>query len=744
MLPDTTLLTMQRDMAAQMVDGIHRYLMNALSGSVALRAQYWKRDFTSPEAYADSVASNRTRFARLIGVVDEREPVAMELMGTTAEPALLAEGPGYRVFAVRWPVLAGVYGEGLLLEPEAPPVASVVAMPDCDQPPERIAGLLPGAPETAQYARRLAENGCRVIVPVLIDRKNAFSGDPAVAMTDQPHREFIYRPAFQMGRHIIGYEVQKVLACVDWFRAQTGAPVGVIGYGEGGLIAFYAAALDTRIQTVVVSGYFQPREEVWREPIYRNVWGLLREFGDAEIASLIAPRTLIIETSQHPEVPASSETSRRCAAPGQIETPKPELVEKEAERARGLVAGLDPAPVIRVLHPKNGLPGQESALQALLDGLGVRGSLEPAKVSPRPLQKNYEIEARMQRQVGQLVEHTQRLVRESPRRRQTFWAKADASSVEAWQESTRWYRDYFWDEVIGRLPKPAMPMNPRTRLFCDEPAYRGYEVALDVYPGVFAYGILLVPKDIAEGERRPVVVCQHGLEGRAQDVADPAINDEVYYHQFGCRLAEQGFVVYAPQNPYIGGDAFRMLQRKANPLKWSLFAFIVRQHERTLDWFAQQPFVDPARIAFYGLSYGGKTAMRVPALLDGYRLSICSGDFNEWIWKTALTTSPYSYLYHGEYEMFEFDLGNTFNYAELSWLICPRPFMVERGHDDGVAPDEWVAYEYARTRRHYDRLGIGDRTTIEFFNGPHTIHGVGAFDFLHRCLNWPEEASELP
>ena len=44
----------------------------------------------------------------------------------------------------------------------------------------------------------------------------------------------------------------------------------------------------------------------------------------------------------------------------------------------------------------------------------------------------------------------------------------------------------------------------------------------------------------------------------------------------------------------------------------------------------------------------------------------------------------------GEYEMPEFDLGNTFNYGEMAGLIAPRPFMVERGHDDGVAPDEWV------------------------------------------------------
>jgi hypothetical protein len=124
--------------------------------------------------------------------------------------------------------------------------------------------------------------------------------------------------------------------------------------------------------------------------------------------------------------------------------------------------------------------------------------------------------------------------------------------------------------------------------------------------------------------------------------------------------------------------------------------------------------------------------------MDRYCLSICSADYNEWIWKNVSDRSPYSYLWTSEYDMPEFNLGNTFNYAEMSWLIFPRPFMVERGHDDGVAPDEWVAYEFARTRRHYVKLGLGDRTAIEFFNGPHSINGKGTFDFLHQHLNWPK------
>jgi hypothetical protein len=255
---------------------------------------------------------------------------------------------------------------------------------------------------------------------------------------------------------------------------------------------------------------------------------------------------------------------------------------------------------------------------------------------------------------------------------------------------------------------------------------------------VFAYGILLVPKGIKPGERRPVVVCQHGLEGRPTDVADPhKFNPS--YNQYACRLAERGFITYAPQNPYIFTDRFRTLQRKANPLGKTLYSIIVPQHQQLVDWLATRDDVDPERIAFYGLSYGGKTAMRVPALVERYCLSICSADFNEWIWKNASTRSPYSYVVTGEYEIFEFDLGNTYNYAEMAGLICPRPFMVERGHHDGVAPDTQVSYEYAKIRQLYAALKIPERTTIEYFDGPHTIHGVGTFEFLHKHLRWPEQ-----
>jgi dipeptidyl aminopeptidase/acylaminoacyl peptidase len=219
-------------------------------------------------------------------------------------------------------------------------------------------------------------------------------------------------------------------------------------------------------------------------------------------------------------------------------------------------------------------------------------------------------------------------------------------------------------------------------------------------------------------------------------IAGPGESSYAVYRGLAARLADRGFVVVVPHNPPRGGDAFRVLERKANPLKKSLFSVIAGQHERLLQWLSVQTYVDPKRIGFYGVSYGGKTAMRIPAVLDGYTLSICSADFTEWVWKNTLVDSPYSYLYTGEYEMPEFNLANTFNYSDMAALIAPRPFMVERGHDDPTSPDEWVAHEYAKVRRFYSRLAYPERTNIDFFNGGHTVHGVGTFQFLYRHLDF--------
>lgn len=757
-LPGTAALTIEQPLDEVMVAGIDRFALQEIATAREARAAKWQRDFSTPEAYQKSLAPYRAKLRTYLGAIDPRVAGRglenLELTNITGKSSPGTRRPRktserYSILPARWQVFQNVTAEGIILYPaEDEIVGLVVAVPDATWSPEAFCGADPTQPEACPLARSLAEQGLLVIIPTLLSREDTHAGNPDVALTNQSHREWVYRQAFEVGRHLIGYEVQKILAAVDALESfnkelQQDLPIGVAGVGDGGMLAMHASALDQRIDATWVAGYFQPREGVWEEPIDRNVWRLLGEFGDAEVAAMIAPRPLVIEAAKVPEVvtPLPVKPGRRGgAAPGRIQTAAVEAVRSEFARLSPIYRDLKASDKVTLVDATpNRDAGSAPALAAFLQGLGVKseavGESEPVK-----LDTPIDADARQLRQMNELVAHTQRVLQLSFKTRDKLWAGADRSSVEKWTASAWKYRDLVWDELIGRLPNQVVTPSPRTRKILETPEYHGYEVVLDVFPEVIASGILLLPSDLKAGEKRPVVVCQHGLEGVPMDtLSGPGSSGYPPYKAFSAELAKRGFIVYAPQNPYRGKDKFRTLQRKSNPLGRSLFSYILPQHQVTLDWLKTLPNVDSSRLAFYGLSYGGKTAVRVPPLLTDYCLSICSADYNEWVYKNATIDMPMSYLFTGEYEIFEWNMAGIANYAELSYLMTPRPFMVERGHDDGVSVDELVAFEYAKVRRHYNKIGLGDKTEIEFFNGPHTINGQATYEFLHRHLAWPKK-----
>ncbi len=734
-LPGTQPLTVEGDLSVQMVDGINRWLAREAERAKEDRTKRW-REAIGP-AWEPFATAQRAKLRDMLGVVpNEKQTGAFERIPLETE--LVAAKRGYRIERVRWPVLEGLTAEGILLMP-AGVQAMVILLPDPD-------ALEP----STIYAEKLAAKGCAVLVPSLLDRDFRFSGSKAVnRWTNQPHREWIYRQAFELGRTAVGYEVQTVVAAIDSLLALL--PIGaeklaVIGRGEGGLIALHAAALDPRIANTLVGGYFGPHEQLYREPIYRNLFGVLRGFGNAELAALIHPRRLVVEYSATPQVSGPPEAPQRPkgAAPGVIEMPPFAEVEAETKRTSDIMKDSQGPLSLYLLSLENGAPFQPFAGDASMAALGLE--LKAPEPAPQPAAADApaefrgfaaELRALQETTVTQLEQHTQRLIRAEERgRTERYWKGLKPGP--AWDATQRDLRERLWAS-IGKLPGERLAPNPRSRVVLENPKWTAYDVMLDVQPDIFAWGWLLLPKDLKPGERRPVVVCQHGLEGLPADTVTDDQKAKAYapYKAFAARLAERGFIVYAPHNPYRGQDRFREINRRANPLALSLFSFIVDQHDVTTQWLAGLPFVDPERIGFYGLSYGGKTAMRVPALVDRYCLSICSGDFNEWVYKNSGTDYRPSYMFAPEYEIFEWNLGTNANYAEMAMLIAPRPFMVERGHEDGVALDEWCGYEYAKVLRGYTKLGLKDRTEIEWFDGPHTINGVGSYEFLHKHLRWP-------
>ncbi len=574
--PGTVALERDGDLSLAMLEGMDRYLDRASVGRAS---------------------AEPGRMRELIGVVDARVPFRELRVGAGKRVG------AHTVSAVTWPVLEGMDAEGVVWQPEGKATRCWIALEEV----------------------KSAGAGELVLQPALLGLEPVGKGRHA-------RREYLYRMAYPMGRHVLGFEVQMVLAAVD-YCVQRGLPVTVSGQGEGAVVALYSTYVEDRIQ----EGRVGPLPEAG--PVWRNVWK-----GAGEVLS---------------------------------------------------------ARVTRV-------------------GAGVASGVTASEGH-----------------FVQMVEYCQKLLRGAERRRAVWWAKADLSSPAAWEKSKRPYLEHYVREGIGAIAGEAGGAVETRRIY-DTVDYTGWEVVVPVAGEVIGYGILLVPKGMKPGERRPLVVAQHGLEGRPQDLIQPPdAKAAQVYGRFAARLVERGFVVYAPQNPYIHGDRFRRLQRKANPLGLTLYSFIVAQHKATLDWLETLPMVDGERIGFYGLSYGGRTAMLVPPVEARYKVVICSGNFNEWTWKIASNEAPFSYLFTQEYEMFDFNQGNTFGHYELSALMAPRAFMVERGHADGVGIDEWVSYEYAKVRRLYANWNLGAKTTIEYFQGPHQIWGVGTFSFLHEQLRWP-------
>jgi len=762
-LPETAPLTIEEPLDVVMVRGIGQFAEQELIRTREKRHQRWNSDNRE-----ETIKTARQQLSQSLGFhhFNFKTRSTFQWMDAHADEILNHS----EVFSfVRWDVGNGIIGEGIFANPKLKegrgPLPLVVIVPDSSQTPEMLFGINGGLPEEQQIARRLAEAGCSVLCVATLDRSAHFSGNPNVRMLNTSHREYVYRAGFEVGLHPVGIEAASALAGAYAFtRDQRHQKIAMYGIGDGGLVAMCAGALSPNsinLDAVIVSGYYSKREAVWQEPIDHNIWNQLELCGDAELAALILPKKLLIESCKLPEYagPQNIEGRASVAAPGKVVPPRQKDIEEEFFRLKSYADQLPFKNLTELITSDTGAFGSQATFEWILRqqfrGELSIGEVEPIKVPFPPKHMRLILlqyqQGRTKRRISGAIDFAQKLLNQSDKERAKQWSTALATrDTAAWNKLAPQYREKVHSSFIGKLPIATAPLNPRSRRVINEGTHVGYEVVLDVIPdkngiGVIAGGILLIPKDLKPGEKRPVVVCQHGLEGTPMDTItmDESTRPFRAYKGFSTQLVKRGFIVYAPQNPYRGYDEFRVLQRKSNPVGRSLFSYIVEQHRQTLKWLSELPYVDGNRIGFYGLSYGGKTAMRVPELLpptddqSGYCLSICSADFNEWIRKNASIEDRYSYIFTPEYEIFEWDMAHSANYAELGYLMAPRPFMVERGHDDGVAPDEWVAWEFAKIRRFYTKLGISDQTEIEWFDGPHTIHGVGTFQFLHRHLKWP-------
>ncbi|MGZ6999339.1 MAG: alpha/beta hydrolase family protein [Acidimicrobiia bacterium] len=211
-----------------------------------------------------------------------RERVVFDVQETMSVPAYLLV-PNARTRP--GPAILAVHGHG-------PGKDEVVGI---DSPEVRAAA----AQHQGDYAHRLAEAGYVVLAPDLRE----FGERADWAPDDKYLCDANLVAAAAVGRNPLADNLHDLVCSLDLLSEHhlvDAARVGVAGFSYGGTMALFLAAWDTRVRAAVVSGYFSSWRAAHRMPYNlcgsQVLFGMLGQIEHVDLAALIAPRALLVET----------------------------------------------------------------------------------------------------------------------------------------------------------------------------------------------------------------------------------------------------------------------------------------------------------------------------------------------------------------------------------------------------------------------------------------------------------------
>ncbi len=691
-LRGTALLTLPGDLYERQHRQIQAYLLKQIAATPSRRDALWRN-------YPADVAERRARLAALLGSV---EPVA-----GPAQVTLLSASAALRIEELNVPVEGEHHAHAVLLEPlgGAARKPVVIALAPDELAPETFAGIEAGM-TPAPWLLDLLARDISVCLPITVTRT---TDHPLCQSTrGKDRRHILHRLGFITGRTVTGLEVDQVRALVRYLTSRAGVDgsrIAVLGRGQGGMTALYAAALEERLRAAAVSGYFAARESCWREPVDRMLYGQLLEFGDAEVAALIAPRRLIVDSAEA----------------GELERARRYFARRQAEQELQATAG-----------------GFEELAAACAEALEAPAPSAGYSFPDRLLRT--EIDERRNRHYNQLLDYLRQRIGASEEIRRRRWSLAATPAGRRAAKAQELVTEL--RGLVGEIPGEQVPLNARSRLIKITDRYLAFDVLLDVVSGVEAYGQLLVPRN-ASGQRLPAVVTQHGLGGKPKDLTLEGENPDKVYHGVAARLAEAGYVVFAPYVtvPIPQAELINPLVRQAAALGRMRISIEAAKLRRILDFLQSLDFVDGERLGYYGLSYGGYSATWMGPLEPRLKATVISGHFNDWRRKLTDEGERTSYLLHPDEDFYNWNVLPRFSHVELLASFYPRAVMVEFAQHDATTFPAWHERAWSEVAEIAAAWRASDRLVRDRFDGVHEVHGVGAFDFLDRWLR-PEKPSE--
>ena len=271
---------------------LERYFRGYLVEEYPARAgRLWQRSYTGVDAFVRSVEPNRARYRGIFS------PPRLERTGP-AERRPSAAVPGTEWISVP---LGPLKAEALLAFPAdtSRPVPLVLAQHGIGSFPERVFGVDDPSNLYHDYGHALVKAGFAVLAPF--------------NLATVPKRNRMERLARLAGTTLPGLELARAQALLDEVLADKridAARLGMWGISLGGMATMFWMPLEPRIRCGIVCAWFNHRRnkmaipdkryscflETAEEHAFFSGW--LTEFTDSDVASLICPRPLLIQTGK--------------------------------------------------------------------------------------------------------------------------------------------------------------------------------------------------------------------------------------------------------------------------------------------------------------------------------------------------------------------------------------------------------------------------------------------------------------
>jgi len=273
---------------------LEQYFRDYLVGKYPARAaQAWHRSYENQEAFLRSVAPNRERYRRMFSPPDLQPAGALE-----RKPR--PDVRGGNAEWLRLP-LGLIQAEGLLVVPDnvTKPVPLVIAQHGIDSFPERVFGIGDDENLYHDYGHALLRAGFAVLAPM--------------NLSYVPNRNRIERLARLADTTLPGLELRRMEMLLDVALRDKRIDkerVGMWGISLGGMATMFWMPLEPRIKCGVVTAWFNqrrnkmvipdPRYSCFLETKEEHAFfrGWLTEFTDSDVASLICPRPLLVQTGK--------------------------------------------------------------------------------------------------------------------------------------------------------------------------------------------------------------------------------------------------------------------------------------------------------------------------------------------------------------------------------------------------------------------------------------------------------------